>query len=467
MKVFEKRHKDNGLRLRYKIARIWSLPLSGKVILFFVHRLSWIHISKIRFSWAILIVSALSLVACNNEHTVYIAVVGDESGDNKNLGVQLKHAANFFESNVIGTSGSRRIQTVFRDDKGNPELSRQIALELVANPNIVAVVGHSTSATTQAAQDVYTLYGMPLLVPIATYSSLTETSPRVIKNAVRLVPSNQQQAALIAEVIDRIITPKMQITDSLGQTTSAVLVYYEPSEYGNDLGTRIVKALWTKEIYERRKKRLTTNPRNGALQTEPAREDIRDYPDVRIVIFAGYHNQARDLVKEIAGRNPEIIFVLTDGSKDSEFFERLGTTNYKAYVTFVAPDWSNAEQLEKNGYTRNPAQLKELLDYIRRRSSVNGDLEKTVGYTPIAVDAIHIVYEIAQSNPTDWDTSFELRNLVFEELFEEDHTHLGFFSTYQFTSDGELQRGRAYLYRIQGTSSDTGEFTQVTLSELN
>jgi len=57
---------------------------------------------------------------------------------------------------------------MFRDDKRDASLAREIALQLAATPNVLAVIGHSSSDTTRVAADIYHGAQLPLVVPIAS-----------------------------------------------------------------------------------------------------------------------------------------------------------------------------------------------------------------------------------------------------------------------------------------------------------
>lgn len=403
----------------------------------------------------------LCFMACQQNDKIILAVVGDETGENRYLGRQLKFAANYFAKEVLVSRQGNPIETQFYNDNGNPDVARRVAMELVSDPRVVAVVGHATSATTRAAQDIYGLYNMPLIAPIATYSGLTQRLNRDgRRNAVRMIPSNQQQAALIADLVEQLNFKTAQNLSSDEQARPAVLVYYEPSEYGLDLGDRIQEALWNKGLDVRRKKKLEVNA-TGQLRTQPARDDVRDFEDVGIVVFAGYAYQAKDLVREIAGFDPTIIFILTDGCKDDDFFNHFGQPAYTAYLTFVAPEWTNEEKLRQVGGWTDPDRVRDLMVELSQRFSEEEGVDKVAGYVPIAVDAINLAYDIADSNRSDWSTPRELRLLELKELRAEGRKHTGMFRDYNFTSYGELRKGKAYLYKAKKLSNTAGVFEQI------
>lgn len=78
-----------------------------------------------------------------------------------------------------GVRGGRRVELVVRDDEADPSRAIDVATELVADPSIVAVVGHVNSGTTRAASRIYNRAGGELLEisPTATSAELTGAGP--------------------------------------------------------------------------------------------------------------------------------------------------------------------------------------------------------------------------------------------------------------------------------------------------
>lgn len=277
-----------------------------------------------------LIVVALILPSCERSanQPLRIAVIADKTGPNASFGKQLSDAADY--ANNLWQDKHLNLSATFHDDKGDPATASRIALAMVADPNVVAVVGHSTSATTRSAQAVYINYGMPLLAPIATYSDLTKSLRNTVAdNVVRLVPSNAQQAGVIADFLARVARDSTLEQRDSTRAFSPVLLYYEPSEYGRDLATRIEESLWNKGIHVRRRSALRIV--YGEIDMSQARADLRDYSDIGAIVFVGYYHQASQFVREISSARPSLPIILTDGAKDDKLFERLGPVPTNLY----------------------------------------------------------------------------------------------------------------------------------------
>lgn len=99
------------------------------------------------------------------------------------------------------------VKIIHFDDDGIAEKARAIATHMQSIPDIIAVLGHSSSTTTVAAAELYAEVGIPLLMPIAT-------SPRTgypggdysrtrLRNCFRIPASDAFQAQAIHRYLAR------------------------------------------------------------------------------------------------------------------------------------------------------------------------------------------------------------------------------------------------------------------------
>jgi ABC-type branched-subunit amino acid transport system substrate-binding protein len=66
-------------------------------------------------------------------------------------------------NNTVGR-GPVRVALVALDDGGDPQLAREAAAGLTADPDVLLVLGHWLPETTTAATGVYTRAGLPLVL---------------------------------------------------------------------------------------------------------------------------------------------------------------------------------------------------------------------------------------------------------------------------------------------------------------
>ena len=102
-----------------------------------------------------------------------------------------------------------------------------LAERLATNSKIVAVVGHSSSATTLAAAQVYNEYGLPHVAPWAIATMLSAAGPY----SFRLVPGDDRQADILAEQAAR-----------FGRSVRTAILY-ENDDYGRGLHALLIERL--------------------------------------------------------------------------------------------------------------------------------------------------------------------------------------------------------------------------------
>lgn len=123
-----------------------------------------------------------------------IGLVAPFEGRYRYVGYDAIYAARLAvrEINAAGGVAGWTVELVAYDDRADPELAHTTARNLVADPDVVAVIGHYRQASTDAAGAVYAEAEMPLLV-VGTW--LTPTGAPVW----HMSPSPAQVAAAMVE----------------------------------------------------------------------------------------------------------------------------------------------------------------------------------------------------------------------------------------------------------------------------
>ncbi len=96
--------------------------------------------------------------------------------------------------NQAGGIGGTPLKVIVADDNNQPETAAQLAQQLAGNSEILAVVGHYTSDSSQAAAPVYQEQGLPVLSPTSTAVDLTGQGEYIF----RTVPSDRFTANALA-----------------------------------------------------------------------------------------------------------------------------------------------------------------------------------------------------------------------------------------------------------------------------
>lgn len=156
-------------------------------------------------------------LACSGEaEPIHIGTVGPWS---ETFGLMNKRGIDLAleEINARGGVRGRTLRALVGDDQGDGSQAAAIAGELLANREVIGVVGHVTSGAMMAAARVYD-GGLPAIATTASTPDLTGISPWVF----RVISSDSANGITIA----RFVT-------SLGARRAAIL--YENNSYGRGL----------------------------------------------------------------------------------------------------------------------------------------------------------------------------------------------------------------------------------------
>jgi len=115
------------------------------------------------FVW-LLVIFLLSGCA-SVDPVVKIGLVAPFEGQNRAVGYDVIYSARLAvrEMNEAGGIGGYRVALVALDDSSDPTLAAQTARALVADPQVVAVVGHWGEETTAVAAPIYAAAGLAYL----------------------------------------------------------------------------------------------------------------------------------------------------------------------------------------------------------------------------------------------------------------------------------------------------------------
>ena len=364
---------------------------------------------------ALLLASFSFLQACSPNSQREIVVMGDLSESYAKIGRSLELGAEFARTELRPLPDGTSFIVRVINDKGNDQLARRYALEAIANPNVLAVVGHSTSGTTGAAIDLYGPQSMPLFMPVATNPDLTAASKsRGWTNLFRLVPKDDLQASTIAEFCTNTLAAKR------------VIVLNDETLYGTTLGESLLSALSNKNI-EVPKHYVVQKFIEGKVDYGDYAQHAENYA-ADALVFAGYYEEGGPLISDLRAAGCYLPIIVTDGCFQSQIFEGVGLNPANVYACFVAPDWStvtNAQALIQ--YRRVP--------------------ESDLTYAPFATDSIRIIDAVARALLTSGEQLNRKTFLAYMQGHREYPSHL-LGGPYQFDSAGDNTRGQTYLYYL-------------------
>jgi branched-chain amino acid transport system substrate-binding protein len=120
----------------------------------------------------------------SDEHsTIKIGFFGDLSGPTFNFGQSAMNGVLMAadELNQAGGINGRRIDIVFEDDKGSPELAAQVTGKLIDRDRVIAIIGAGASGNSLAAAPKAQSAHIPLIAPSSTNPAVTQAGDYIFR----------------------------------------------------------------------------------------------------------------------------------------------------------------------------------------------------------------------------------------------------------------------------------------------
>ncbi len=267
---------------------------------------------------ALLALSSLVLAACGEdgdegtvggggqarEETVSIGFVGALTGDNANLGINIRDAVKVAIDEENAAGGTRVTLKEF-DTQGDPAQASTIKDRFIGDESVVGIVGPAFSGETKALIPSLQQAGLVMVSASATNKDL----PTVVPNATvfhRIIADDSLQAAGIAEFLSR-------------ERPRSVAFVHDNTEYGKGL-TDDVEAFSLQRGIQRAAS-LTVDPK--AQDFSSTVNSIRT-ANPSHVFYGGYYAEAGRLKKQLTDAGVNATFVSGDGSLDPGFITNAG-----------------------------------------------------------------------------------------------------------------------------------------------
>lgn len=350
---------------------------------------------------------------------VSLAVVAPLTGESAAAGMEIRNAATVAIDDLNDLIGDGpRIELLFFDDRGDPDLATTIARQIVADDRIVGVIGHSTSTTSMAAAPVYADANMPVITGQATTDALSD-----YPNYFRTIFSNRDEA--------RILTQYLFV--DLNQDKVSIVV--GPSDYEQSLAASFeqeyaskgaVANIWT-----------ITDDRSASISA--IIEEMKTTGDMGALFLSLTDANGYELVKQLrdAGLDPLIMGP-----------EALGTREFVKHFKSEPAEIKNAGFYTNNMYAVSPL----LFDSVGGETlAFSTNYKAQFGVTPAwraaktwdAVSALGTAVHRADIS-TDPARVDEHRAAIVSELGHTTQLHDGFrglSGAVYFSKDGSSPQG--------------------------
>jgi len=382
--------------------------------------------SSARLGIAVL-VSLLALAACggggsssknkaaeggstNGKKTVAIGLVGPLTGDNANLGVNIRDGAKVAIEEWNKKSQKFNYQLKEFDTQGDPAQAPSQKDKYIPDASILGIVGPAFSGETKAVVPDLEQAGLVMVSASATNAAL----PTVVPNSKvfhRIIADDDVQAQGVSDYVTKVIKPKK------------VALINDNTEYGKGLWGGVVKLLTAAGIDT-----SITDSIDPKSQDFSAAVNKVKAAHVDMVFYGGYYSEAGRLKKQLTDAGVKAKFLSGDGSLDPGFIASSGAAGGEGALLTCPCRLATADLPGKPG------------EFAKSYKALNGRDPGT--YSSEGYDATSLLIAGIEAGN---DTRAKLLSYV-DTLSGFD----GVSKTIQFQPNGNIKAGDVFVYEVKG-----------------
>ncbi len=396
--------------------------------------------TKSRWSrWASLVMAAsMVLAACGDDGgetgsggegdgagdktTVAIAFVGPLTGDNANLGINIRDGMKVAveEWNAKSTKFTYEIKEY--DTQGDPAQAPGQKDKYVPDESIIGIVGPTFSGETKAVLPDLDAAGLVMVSASCTNVDLPNVVPNT-KVFHRVIPDDGVQAKGVTDYVIKSIKPKK------------VALIHDNTEYGKGLWEGVVTLLDEAGIDT-----STTDAIDPKGQDYSAAVNKVEAAKVDMIFYGGYYNEAGRFKKQLTDAGVTAKFISGDGSLDPGFVVSSGAAGGEGALLTCPCRLATPDLPGKGGeYATKYTEL------IKRDPGT---------YSSEGYDAISILIAGIEAGN---DTRAKLLDYV-ENLGSFD----GVSKTIEFEANGNVKAGDVFVYEVKdGKITELGKTSEL------
>jgi len=375
-------------------------------------------------SLSVLAVAALTFSACGDDggetetgtgqtggdtRTYSIAFVGPLTGDNANLGINIRNGAKVAVQEA-NQAGGPKIELKEFDTQGDPAQATTLKERFVNDQSIIGIVGPTFSGETRAVMQPLQEASLVMVSASATNAAL----PTAVPNQTvfhRLVPDDDVQGKGVADYVSK----------KLGSKRAAYVD--DNSEYGKGLadGTRkLLEAAGVPTVAND-----SIDPRSQDFSAVVNR--IRQAnPD--LIFYGGYYSEAGRLRKQLVDGGVRVRFLSGDGSLDQGFITAAGAAGAEGAQLTCACKLATEDAGGKLG------------EFAKDYKSLNGAAPGT--YSTEGYDSASILIKGIKEGKTDRRALLDyVENLGSFE---------GVGKNISFEANGNIKATGVFVYEVKG-----------------
>jgi branched-chain amino acid transport system substrate-binding protein len=242
---------------------------------------------------------------------IAIGFMGALSGENGALGQNMVNGASiaFDEWNKANKTCQVKFdKSTFKDSQGSPDQASPLAPALVADKNVLGLIGPGFSGETKATMPVFEAATLPMITPGATNAKLSTNGWKMFH---RILANDDKQGPGIVKLMKK--------------TAKKVGVIDDASEYGKGLADTVRAGLGALKVSDTQIDPKSSDFSAAVNQMKAAGVDT--------VFYGGYYAEAAKLVKAMADAGVKVQFVAGDGVLDQKYIDNAGAAAEGSLVT--------------------------------------------------------------------------------------------------------------------------------------
>ena len=359
----------------------------------------------------------------DGKKTVAIGMVGPLTGDNANLGVNIRDGVKVAIDEWNKKSTKYRYELKEFDTQGDPAQAPGQKDKYIPDSSILGIVGPAFSGETKAVIPDLNAAGLVMVSASATNVALPTVVPDS-KVFHRIIPDDDVQAKGVTDYVTKVIKPKK------------VALINDNTEYGKGLWEGVVKLLKNAGIDV-----STTDSVDPKSQDFSAAVNKVKAARVDMVFYGGYYAEAGRLKKQLTDAGVKAKFISGDGSLDPGFIASSGAAGGEGALLTCPCRLATPELPGKAG---------EFAKNYKAEVGRDPGTYSSEGYDAASL----LIAGIEAGN----DTREKLLSYV-ENLTSFD----GVSKTIEFEANGNVKAGDVFVYEVKGGKlTELGRTSELT-----
>jgi len=138
--------------------------------------------------------AASSTAVLAQSDTFKIGLILPMTGQQASTGRQIEAAAKLYMAQHGSTVAGKKIELIVKDDTSVPDVTKRLAQELVVNEKVNVLAGFGITPSAFATAPIATQSKTPMVVMAAGTSSITQSSPYIVRTSFTLAQSSVAMA---------------------------------------------------------------------------------------------------------------------------------------------------------------------------------------------------------------------------------------------------------------------------------